>query len=99
MLGDSTFLISMPIPCIAVHHWALLAIYQTEILFHYFNSPDSLPAMSFGIIGGGGWVHPKGANSMAASGLVSRNDLVGTGKAISVLFGIMGVRNKQSNLV
>jgi len=41
----------------------------------------SLPAMSFGYrfcfsrkgrIGGGGWVHPKGANSMAASGLVSR---------------------------
>ena len=38
----------------------------------------SLLAMSFGDrfclsrkggIGGGGWVHPKGANSMAASGL------------------------------
>ena len=55
--------------------------------------------MSFGIIGGGGWVHPKGVNSMAASGLVSRYDLVGTGRAISVLFGLMGVRNKQSNLV
>ena len=41
----------------------------------------------------------KGANSMAASGLVSRNDLVGTGMAISVLFGINGVRNKQSHLV
>ena len=30
----------------------------------------------------------KGANSMAASGLVFRSDLVGTGRAISILFGI-----------
>jgi len=34
-------------------------------------------------------VYPKGANSMVASGLVSRSDLVGTGRAISILFGIM----------
>ena len=63
----------------------------------------SLLAMSFGDrfcfsrkggIGGGGWVHPKGANSMATSGLVLRSDLVGTGRAISVLFGVNGVRNK-----
>ena len=56
----------------------------------------SLLAMSFGErfcfsrkggIGGGGWVHPKGANNMAASELVSRTDLVGTGRAIFVLFG------------
>jgi len=33
---------------------------------------------------------------MAASGLVFRSDLVGTGRAISVLFGI---RSKQSHLV
>jgi len=33
-----------------------------------------------------------GVNSMAASGLVSRSNLVGTGRAI--LFGINGVRNK-----
>ena len=48
-----------------------------------------LPAVSFGDrfyfrknhrIGGGGWVHPKGANSMAVSGLGSRDDLVGTGE-------------------
>jgi len=52
-----------------------------------------------GGIGGGGWVHPKGANSMAVSGLVSRIDLVGTGRANSVLFGINGVRNKRSHLV
>ena len=44
-------------------------------------------------------MHPKGANSMAASGLTLRSDLVGTGRAISVLFGINGVRNKQSHLV
>jgi len=63
----------------------------------------SLPAMSLGLrfcvsrkggTGGGGWVHPKSANSMAASGLVLRSNLVGTGRAISVLFGINGVRNK-----
>jgi len=44
-------------------------------------------------------VHLKGANSMAASGLVFRSDLVGTGRAISIIFGIDGVRNKQSHLV
>jgi len=49
--------------------------------------------------GGGGWVHPKGANSMAVSGLVFRSDLVGTGRAISVPFGINGVRNERSHLV
>jgi len=52
----------------------------------------SLPAMSLGLrfcvsrkdgTGVGGWVHPKGANSMAASGFVFRSDLVGTGRAIS----------------
>ena len=47
----------------------------------------------------GGWVHPKGANSMAASGRVLRSDLVGTGRAISIYFGINGVRNKRSHLV
>ena len=36
---------------------------------------------------------------MAASGLIFRNDLVGTGRAISVLFGVNGVRNKRSHLV
>jgi len=44
-------------------------------------------------------VHPKGANSMAVSGLSCRKALVGTGKAISVLFGINGLRNKPSYLV
>ena len=49
--------------------------------------------------GGGGWVNPKGVNSMATSGLVFRSDLVGTGRSISVLFAINGVRNKRSHLV
>ena len=49
--------------------------------------------------GGGGWVHPKGANSMAVSALVFRSNSVGTGRAISILFGINGVRNKRSHLV
>ena len=48
---------------------------------------------------GGGWIHPEGANSMAVSGLVLRSDLVGTGRAISVLFSLNGVRNKRSHLV
>ena len=48
---------------------------------------------------GGGWVHPKGTNSMAAPGLVFRSNLVGTGRAISILFGINGVRNQRSHLV
>ena len=44
-------------------------------------------------------MHPKGANSMATSGLVSRSNLVGTGRAISVLFSENGARNKRSHLV
>ena len=68
-----------------------------------FSFMMSLPAMSLrlrfcvsrkGGTGGGGWVHPKGANSMAASGLVLRSNLVGTGRAISVFFGTNGVRNQ-----
>jgi len=44
-------------------------------------------------------VHPKGANNMAASRLIFTSDLVGTGRAISILFGTNGVRNQQSHLV
>ena len=42
--------------------------------------------------GGGGWVHLEGANSMAVYGLSGRKVLVGTGRAISIVFGINGVR-------
>jgi len=54
----------------------------------------SLPAMTFGDrfcfsrkdgIGGGVWVHPKGADSMAVFGLSFRNTLVGSGWATAVL--------------
>ena len=77
--------------------------YSGYIRHETFSFIMSLPAMSLGLrfcmsrkggTGGGGWMHPKGANSMAVSGLVSRNDLVGTGRTISVLFGVNGVRNK-----
>ena len=44
-------------------------------------------------------MHPKGANSMAVSGLVFRSDLVGARRAISILFGINGVRNQRSHFV
>ena len=52
-----------------------------------FSFIMSLLAMSLGLkfcmnrkgrTGGGGWVHPKGANSMAMSGLACRKALVGT---------------------
>ena len=52
-----------------------------------------------GRTGRGGRVHPKGANSMAMSGLPCRKGLVGTVRAISALFGIDGLRNKPSYLV
>ena len=54
----------------------------------------SLPAMSFGDrfcisrkggTGGGVWVHPRGTNSAAMSGLSFRNTLVGTGWTISLI--------------
>ena len=48
---------------------------------------------------GGGWVHPKGANSMAASGLNFRNTLVGTGWAISLDICTNGLRKQLSHLV
>ena len=38
-----------------------------------------------GGIRGGGWVYPKGANSMAISGFCCRKAFVGTGMAIFVL--------------
>ena len=50
-------------------------------------------------LGGGGWMHPKGANSMAVSGLHGRKDLIGTRMAISVAYGICGLRNKSSCIV
>ena len=42
---------------------------------------------------------PKGCKQHAESELIPRNNLVGTGRAISVLFGVNRVRNKRSHLV
>jgi len=70
-------------------------IADLRIRHENFSFMMSLPAIFLGLrfcisrkggTRGGGWVHPKGANNMAASGLVLRCDLVGTGRAISVPF-------------
>jgi len=86
----------------------LFRAYSGYIRHETFSLMMSHPAMSLGLrfcvsrkggTGGGGWVHPKGENSMAASGLVFTSDLVGTERAISILFSINGVRNQRSHLV
>jgi len=65
----------------------------------------SLPAMTFGDsfcfsrkggIGGGGWVHPKGADSMAVSGLCFESALVGSEWATAVLLCTNGLRKQSS---
>jgi len=48
-----------------------------------------------GRIVGGGWVHPKGANSMAVSGFKFRNTLVGTGWVISLVLCRNWLRNQS----
>jgi len=66
----------------------------------------SLPAMTFGGrfsfnrkggTGEGGWVHLKGADSMAVSGLRFRNTLVGSGWATVVLLCTNGLRKQSSH--
>ena len=47
--------------------------------------------------GGGGWVHPKGVDSMAVSGLGLKRPLVEAWWAISLLTN--GLRNRSSRLV
>ena len=49
--------------------------------------------------GGGGWVHPKGANSIAITGLGCRKALVGTRWAISLLLCKNRLRRHPSGLV
>jgi len=65
----------------------------------------SLPAMTFGDrfcfsrkggIGGGRWVHSKGADSMAISGLHFGNALVGSEWATAVLLCANGLRKQSS---
>jgi len=67
----------------------------------------SLPAMTFGDrfcfsrksgIGGGGWVHPKGADSMTVSGLRFGNALVGSEWATAVLLCTSRLRKQPSCL-
>jgi len=67
----------------------------------------SLPATFFGYrfcfsrkggIGGGGWVHPLDADSMAVSGLSFRNALVGSGWATAVLLCTNGLRKQSFRL-
>ena len=42
---------------------------------------------------------PEGCKQHGRVRVISRNDLVGTGRTISVLFGGNGVRNERSHLV
>jgi len=65
----------------------------------------SLPAMTSrdrfcfsrkGGIVGGGWVHPKGADSMAVSGLRFENALVGSEWATAVLLCTNRLRKQSS---
>jgi len=49
-----------------------------------------------GRIGGGGWVHLKGADSMAVSGLCFGNALVGSEWATAVLLCTNGLRKQSS---
>ena len=64
-----------------------------------FHLVTSLPAMTsgdrfcFSGIGGGGWMHPKGADSMAVSGLCFENTLVGSEWATAVLLCKNGLKN------
>jgi len=49
-----------------------------------------------GRIGGGGWVHPKGADSMVVSGLRFENALVGSEWATAILLCTNGLRKQSS---
>jgi len=67
----------------------------------------SLPTVTFGDrfcfsrksgIRGDGWVHPKGADSMAVSGLRFENTFVGSEWATAVLLCTNGLRKQSSCL-
>jgi len=66
----------------------------------------SFPAITFGDrfrfsrksrIEGSGWVHPKGADSIAVSGLRFGNALIGSGWATVVLLCTNGLRKQSSH--
>jgi len=46
---------------------------------------------------GGGWVHPKGADRMAVSGLRFRNALVGSERATVILLNMNRLRKQSSH--
>ena len=60
---------------------------------------DRLCASREGGAGGGGWVHPKGADSMAVFGLSLEEPLVGAQRATSALLCTNGLRKQSSRLV
>ena len=60
---------------------------------------DRLCASREGGAGGGGWVHPKGADSMAVFGLSLEEPLVGAQRATSVLLCTNGLKKQSSSLV
>ena len=49
-------------------------------------------------MGGGGWVHPKGANNVAVPGLSFRNTVIDTGHTASVLLCTNGLRKQSSHI-
>ena len=55
-----------------------------------------LPAMTSRGTGGDGWVHPKGADSMAVSGLRFENALVDSDRATAVLLCTNGLKKQSS---
>ena len=61
------------------------------------SSCDVTSCNDLGRIGGGGWVYPKGTDSMAVSGLRFRHMLVGSGCATAVLLCMNGLRKQSSH--
>ena len=62
------------------------------------TSCNDLTSSRKGGTGGGGWVHPKGTDSMAVAGLRFENAWVSSEWATAVLLCTNGLRNKSSCL-
>ena len=65
--------------------------HETFLLWRHF-----LQWLHAGGRGGGGWVHPKSADSMAVSGLRFENALIGSEWATAVLQCTKGLRKQSS---
>jgi len=61
------------------------------------TSRDNFRNSRKGGTGGGGWVHPKGADSMAVSGLHFENALVGSEWTTAVLLCTNGLHPKGAD--